>query len=314
MNNPTTMWEVEKKYLRLVKQKKHAEAHQLITESVDVFDQHAQKVVFYWRFWTAAMQNEVDLTLQLLAEAVDAGHWYSGLMEDEDFECVHGIPEFVALAQVCKERRKAAMETAVRTHKALQPQNHPQPYPFLFALHGNRGIIDSFAKEWETAVKNGWFVGLPQSSQMREEDVHTWNDWDWALEEIQQQYATLCAEYPVNCQQTVLAGFSIGGGLATSLALSGKIKPKGLILIAPFLNNADNMIPYLEARPKDDLRAYIIVTEHDTYCRDIGQRLSELLPQYNIPCKFEVYPDLGHSFPPTFAQQLPRFLDFVNNI
>ena len=242
MSSSTTMWEVEQQYHHLIKQEAYAEAHKLITKKADIFDYHAQNIVYYWRFWTAAMLDEAALTLKLLAEAIN---------------------------------------------------------------------VETFAKEWETAVQHGWLVGLPQSSQMREQNVYTWDDWEWSIEEIRQQYSTLCTEYPVDCQQTVLAGFSMGGGLATSLALSGKIKPKGLILIAPFLNDADNMISYLKTRAKDDLRAYIIATEHDTYCRDIGQRLAELLPQYGIPCKFEVYPDLEHSFPPAFAQKLPQALDFV---
>lgn len=311
MNNPPTMWEVEQQYHHLVKQKQYAEAHKLITENVGIFDHHAQKIVYYWLFWTAVMLNETDLTIQLLAKAVDDGHWYSGLAENADFAQVHQDPRFVALVQICQKRREEVMKTAVPTLKRLQPPNHPQPHPLLFALHGNNSNVETFAKGWETAVPHGWLVGLPQSSQIREPGVYTWNDWDWAIEEIQQQFTTLCADHSVNCQQAVLAGYSMGGGLAVSLVLSGKIKPKGLILIAPFLNNADNMIPYLETRAADDLRAYIVVTEQDIYCRDIGQRLSQLLPQYGIPCQFEIYPNLGHSFPPTFAQKLPKILDFV---
>jgi hypothetical protein len=63
MNNLPTMWEVQQQYNHLVKQKQYAEAHKLITENVGIFDRHAQKIVYYWLFWTAVMLNEAELTI-----------------------------------------------------------------------------------------------------------------------------------------------------------------------------------------------------------------------------------------------------------
>ncbi len=307
-----TVIEVEEQYHQLVASGAYEEALALVTREAHQFSYNAQKVVYYWRFRMAALLNRPALVVQLLAEAVTAGHWYSGLVEDEEFELVRHWPEFERLAAVCDQRRTEAMAAAVPILKVMLPENQPQPYPLLLALHGNNSVMESFSRHWETAVHYGWLVGLPQSSQFYEPGAVSWVDWEWSIEEIQQHYHTLCTDYSIDPQQTVLAGFSMGGGLATSLALSGIIKVKGILLIAPFLNDARNMIPYLEAGLYSlDLRAYIVASERDEYCRNVAQELAELLPQYNIPCRLDIYPDTGHSFPLPFEAKLPEALAFL---
>ena len=310
-----TIIEVEEQYHQLVAQGAYEEALALITKEAFKFSEfsyNAQKIVYYWRFRMAALLNRAELALQLLSEAVAAGHWYSGLAEDEEFELIHDSPEFQHLVSVCAERRTEAMATAVPILKTMRPQNHPQPYPLLLALHGNNSNVETFGEHWETAAQYGWFVGLPQSSQTYEPGTASWVDWEWSIQEVQQQFDTLCADYPIDPQQTVLAGFSMGGGLATSLALSRKIKVKGLLLVAPFLNDARNMLPYLEEGGySSNMCVYIVASERDEYCCNISRQLADFLPQYEIPCRFEIYPDVGHSFPPEFESKLPDALAFL---
>ncbi|KAA3661340.1 MAG: hypothetical protein DWQ04_16750 [Chloroflexi bacterium] len=309
-----TIVEVEEQYLQLVAEGTYEEALTLITKEAHKFSDfsyHAEKVVYYWRLRMAALLKKADLVLQLLDEAVGKGHWFSGLAEDEEFELVHNSPEFVRLTGLCEERRRVAMETAVPILKTKQPPHDP-PYPLLLALHGNNSVVDEFGEYWETAVSHGWFLGIPQSSQSYQTGKPSWVDWEWSLQEIRQHYDTLCTNYPINTQQQVLAGFSMGGGLATELALSGEIKVNGLLLIAPFLNDANSMVPYLEARCfPSDMKAYIVASEHDEYCCNIAQRLAELMTHHKITCHLEIYPDLGHSFPPPLQSKLPVVLSFL---
>lgn len=104
----------------------------------------------------------------------------------------------------------------------------------------------------------------------------------------------------------------MGGGLAASLALSGKVIVNGLLLVAPFLNDAQNMLPYLEAGHfPSDLRAYIVASERDEYYCNIARQLAEFMSQYNLTCRFEIYPDVGHSFPLPFESKLPEAPAFL---
>ena len=310
MNNLTVV-EIEQQYHQLAGKGAYADALALATREAHKFSYNAQKIVYYWRFRMAALLKNGDLALQLMSEAVADGHWYSGLAEDEDFDLLHGRSEFDDLVRVCGERRAQAMATAVPVLKTLQPSTQPPPYPLLLALHGNNSRMEAFSGHWETAVSHGYLVGLPQSSQHYEPNTVSWVDWDWSIIEVQQHCQALCTDYPTDLSRIVLAGFSMGGGLATSLALSGKIKAKGLLLISPFLSSADNMIPYLEKRSQDGLRAYLVASERDQYCLGIARRLAELMSQYGIPCQLEIYPDGGHSFPPQFESKLPQALDFL---
>ncbi len=307
MSNLSRLEEIEQEFHRLSQEGAYAVALDLATREAHLFPDYAQQVVYMWRITTACRLHNSALALQLLTEAVAAGHWYSGLRDDPDLQLLHGLPEFEPLVETCEQRRASAIANAVPVLKTLQPP----PYPLLLALHGAQSNVESFASHWSAAVSHGWFVGLPQSSQAYGPGAYSWNDWDWAAREVQEHYATLCAEYPVDPERAVLAGFSQGGGLAAHLALSGAIKVRGLILVGPFLSNVESLIPLLEARHARQLMAFIVGSQKDEYCCRIAQQLATLLPQYDIPCALEIYPDLEHSFPLAFESRLPYALNLM---
>ncbi|MCI0393877.1 MAG: alpha/beta fold hydrolase [Chloroflexi bacterium] len=307
-----TVKEIEQEYHHLAQAGAYEQALALATREAHQFPEHAQRIVYYWRFRMAALLGEAELTLQLLDEALQAGHWYSGLEEDSDFALLSGRPEFEHLGQRCRERRAEAMAAAVPVMETLEPGQAAQPYPLLMALHGNNSTVAGFQRHWQTAVAAGWLVGLPQSSQQYGPDNYSWMDWEWSIQEAQQQWRALQSSYPVDAERVVLAGFSMGGGLATYLALSGTIQVRGLVLVAPFLPDPKNMIPHLEARKYGtDLRVYLAASEQDEYCLDVARQLADFLPRYEVACQLEVFSDLGHSFPVQLEQNLPQVLAFV---
>lgn len=158
---------------------------------------------------------------------------------------------------------------------------------------------------------NGWFLGLPQSSQLYAPGTYTWNDWDWALQEVPKRYEAICTEHPIDTERVVLAGFSQGGGLAAWLGLSRLILVRGLILVGPFMANPDHLLPILEKNGPYDLRAYIVAGARDRYCYGMAQQLAKILPNYGIAYKLDVYPNQEHQFPLDFERKLHEALDFV---
>ena len=311
MSNLSKLEQVEQQFDHLVQAGSYAEALELVTREAHLFPDYAQKVVYSWRMTMACRLNNKALALQLLKEAIAAGHWYSDLRDNPDFQLLHGEPEFERLAEICAERRAQARATAVPVLKTLQPDHQFAPYPLLLALHGAHSNVESFASHWSAAVSHGWLVGLPQSSQAFGPGTFSWNDWEGAIQEVQKQYATLCTEYPIDPQRVVLAGFSQGGGLAAWLALSGMIKARGLILVGPFLPKVEDLIPLMEAHHPQGLRAFLVAGQRDQYCLGVAQRLATLLPQHGIVCKLDVYPDLEHNFPLEFESRLPYALEYV---
>lgn len=312
MDNVSRMEAVEQQYHHLFQTGAYTDALELVTGEAHIFPEYSQKVIYAWRMNCACCLGDKELTLRLLAEAVQAGHWYANLQDDDDFALLHGDPAFQRLAALCMERRAQAMTDAVPVIKTFVPQAQMPPYPLLLALHGANTTAE--AEHWQSAISHGWFLGMPQSSQVYAPGTYTWNDWDWALQEVPQRFATICAEYPVDTNRVVLAGFSQGGGLATWLGLSGRIPARGLILVGPFLVNVNNLLPILEKHAPYNLRTYIVAGAKDEYCHAIAQQLTALLPNYGIECKLEVYNDLEHAFPIDFERELPVALDFVMGV
>lgn len=309
MNNLPRTEEVEQQFDHLFQAGAYAEALELATREANIFPEYAQKVIYSWRMNCACRLKDKELTLRLLGEAIQAGYWYGGLLEDEDFALLHNDPEFKRLAGICSERRAQAMANAVPVIKTFAPEGQPTPYPLLLALHGANTTAET--GHWMSAVAHGWFLGMPQSSQVYAPGTYTWNDWDWALQEVPQRFTTICAEHPIDTNRVVLAGFSQGGGLATWLVLSRAIRARGLILVGPFLVDVNHLLPILDQHGPYDLRAYIVAGMRDQYCHRVAQQLAELLPNYGITCKFDVYADLEHRFPLDFERKLPEALDFV---
>jgi len=309
MSNLSRMEEVEQQYDHLYQTGAYAEALELVTREAHIFPEYAQKVVYSWRMNCAALLKDRQLSLRLLGEAVQAGYWYGGLREDDDFAMLRGDPEFERLVDICMERRAQAMASAAPVIKTFQPEHGQPPYPLLLALHGASATAE--ADHWIAGVSHGWFLACPQSSQEFSPGVYTWNDWDWALQEVPQRYAAICAENPIDSGRVVLAGFSIGGGLAAWLGLSRILPARGLVLVGPFLSNPDHLLPILEKNGPYDLRAYIVAGTRDRYCYGVAQQLAKILPDYGITCKLDIYEDLEHQFPLDFERKLPEALDFV---
>jgi len=309
MSTRSKLEEIEQQYDHLVASGAYAEALDLATREAHLFPEYSQKVIYSWRMDMACRLKNKDLALRLLLDAVDAGYWYGGLRADPDFEVLLGDPEFERLVSVCEERRAQAMARAVPVVKVLQPDPGFSPYPLLLALHGASASIE--ANHWISALSKGWLVCLPQSSQVYSPGAYTWNDWEWAQQEVLERFTTLCKEYPVDPERVVLAGFSQGGGLAAWLALSGVIKARGMVLVGPFLPDVNKIIPLMEANPPQGLRVYLVAGQRDRYCYGIAQQLAALLPGYGVACKLDVYPDEEHSFPVDFEVKLPEALKFV---
>jgi pimeloyl-ACP methyl ester carboxylesterase len=312
MDGKEVLFEIEQRYHALSQAGRWAEALELATREMHRFPYHSQKIVYLWRIFPACRLGNNRLALDLLEEAAANGHWYAGLQDDPDLAPLVGLPEFKALCERLHAMRAKAMAEAIPVLKVLQPDPKFAPYPLLVALHGSQSHAESFAGHWAAAVEHGWLVGLPQSSQAFGPRTYSWNDWAWAQEEVVQRMETLRRAYPVNPQRAVLAGFSQGGGLAAWLALSKQVSCAGLLLVGPFLSDVESLVPLLKAhRPQHALRAFLAAGQRDRYCLGVARRMAELLPQYGIECRLEVFEDLEHSFPVDFESRLPEALVYL---
>jgi dienelactone hydrolase len=62
---------------------------------------------------------------------------------------------------------------------------------------------------------------------------------------VGQHFQVLSEQYPIDRKRVVVAGFSMGGGLAIRLALSGALPARGFVGVGAFLPNIDDLVPLL---------------------------------------------------------------------
>lgn len=302
---------VEQHYHQAVAERRYADALELATHYFEVFPPHAQRVVYFWRMDMACKVGDARQALQVLRAAVDAEHWFSRLDQNPTFALLQGSPEFAQLVALCAERRAEEMAHAPSINKVLTPAHGITPYPLVFALHGNSENAEIFAPHWQAAVDHGWLVSVPQSPQALGPNSYVWNDWDWVIPVLQTHAAQVQHEYAVGQNKVVLAGFSMGSGLAIWLALEQKLAVSGVIAVAPFLRDPDALRPLLAQAASQALRFYLVASKEDEYCYTVAHDLAKLFTEYGITHCLDLYDDVGHAFPPTFEQKLPQALAFI---
>jgi hypothetical protein len=123
-----------------------------------------------------ALTRDTTGALELLGEALAAGHWYheDALHKIADLTSLQGLPEFEDLVARCRDLRLKAVAEAKPSLTILAPENCPHPRPLLLPLQ----VIDpDFADHWKTAVDAGWLVAIPQSSQVGWfSGMYVWDD------------------------------------------------------------------------------------------------------------------------------------------
>jgi predicted esterase len=302
---------VQREFWQLYRSGAYAEALDLVTAYEALFPRRGR---FYnWKMCMAARVGNIPLALQTLQETVDAGLWFgrASLREDQDLVPLQGLPEFERLAAICEERYAAALAQATPQLLTVEPKHTSRPFPLLLALHGNNSNSETSVDNWRPAVDRGWLLALPQSSQLGDFDAYVWNDRERAIAEVREHVATIQREYVIDPARVVVGGFSMGGGLAVWLALSGAIEARGFIAVGPYLDDVGLLQPLIEARQGRKLRGYIVVGDQDDPSYRISQEIVALLRSHDIACELEVHPNLGHVFPPAFDESLAKALDFI---
>lgn len=301
-----------KRVVQLHEVGEYAQAYDFVTREASSFPEQIRRTDF-WRACLAARLGRTETALQILQDWVAAGHWVAERrMRDElDLQSLNGLPAYEAIVATCHERHREAEEQVAPKLITLLPEQQAQSYPLLLALHGNNGNAQATVSHWHPVVARGWILAVPQSSQLSMPDAYVWSDRERATRELQGHYAALTQEYPINTGNVIVGGFSMGAGLSIRFAMNGTIPACGFIAMGPYIPDVATLEPYLAASKERGLRGVIIVGDQDKHCYDTSLKVAEMLNAHDIPCKLEVYFDMGHDFPPDFAQKLGEALAFI---
>lgn len=260
------------------------------------------------------VNGKSQAALQTLQAALDKGYWYSleALRGDPDLASLQGSPEFERMVAECEARHAQARLEAKPELVVYPPTGADgvRPYPLLLAFHWRGGNASGFAPYWQGLAGQGWLVAVAQSSQVSGANAYCWDDLEVAVGEAQAHLAALQTQYPLDPQRVVLAGMSQGGGLAVWLACSRKLEATGFIGVAPFMRWMDEVEPQLPPGRIPGVRGCLVTGGQD-HDEGMFERIEGLLQAHEIPYQRQNYSDLGHAFPPDFAQRLPEMLAFI---
>jgi predicted esterase len=290
----------------------YSAAFDYVTREAGHFPEQAHRTTF-WRACLANCLGQTAAALQILQDWSAAGYWVAEkrMRDEPDLQSLNGLPEYEAIVAISRERHKAAEAEETPKLVVFLPEQQAESYPLLIALHGNGDNAKDTVPHWHAAVAQGWILAVPQSSQIYTPDGYVWSDRERATHEIQEHYAALTQEYPINADKVIIGGFSMGAGYSIRLPMSGAIPASGFIAVGPYIPDVDTLMPFVESSKARGLRGVIIIGEQDKVCYETSLKVAEMLNAHDIPCKLEVYPNLGHEFPPDFEQKLAEAIAFI---
>jgi len=298
----------------------YAEGLALATEHIKDFpDKFA--LVNYWRVCFAARLEAFEQANQILEATLASGHWYSEaiLRQSPSLGPLQGNDEFERLVGISLKMKAADPAEqlpmlVVRTEGACS-QDDEKGCPVFFFLHGNDDTAQANLKHWHALSNQGWLVALPQSSHAFWSGSYAWTDYESAAKEIEGHYAMLAAQYALDPEQIVLGGFSMGAEVALGLALSGRIKAHGFILLGPggpFMDEPEKWEPFLESAKDRGLRGVVLMGLDDlTIPQDNVKKLVEKLNDNHVPTELKTFPGLGHGYPEDFDKVSREALKFI---
>jgi predicted esterase len=298
----------------------YAEGLALATEHLKDFpDKFA--LVNYWRVCFSARLEAFEQANKILEATLASGIWYSEalLRQSPSLAALQGNEEFERLADISLKMQEVdPLEQlpmlVVRAEDACGPEDEKGCPVFLF-LHGNDDTAKANLKHWHYLSTQGWLVALPQSSYAFWAGSHAWTDFETAAKEVEGYYAKLASEYALDPGQIVLGGFSMGAEAALGLALSGRIKAHGFVLLGPggpFMDDLEKWGPFLEGAKERGLRGVILMGLDDqTIPQDNVRTLVKKLNANGVPTDLKTFPGLGHGYPEDFEKVSRDALKFI---
>lgn len=275
-------------------------------------------MIDYLRSCAAVRVDNRPLALEILQKALTDGLWYSEhiLRNSPSYAPLQGTPEFELLVKGHLQlRAETASEIGLET--AVPSADTAPPYPLLLALHGNSSSPTNEKDSWGQLAEQGWLVAMPQSSQVLWAGARAsiWTDHETAARELHAHYDQLSAEYSLDPNRLVLAGFSMGGEVAIWLALHGEFPARGFVVLGPgggLMDDIEQWQPFIEAAGNRKLRGVVLMGKDDNSIPQDGiEQLVKMLKAGGVTTKLIKINNLRHEFPADFGKRLSEAVQWI---
>ncbi len=294
----------------------YAEALDLITREAPRFPAD-RPWADYWRMCAAARVGNRAVLTQVAEQALADGLWYGQVLwrQTPSFGPLQGEPEFERLvaAWAAVEAQDAPPSEPVLVTRV--PAGHSAASPLLVALHGNQSTAENTLPFWQAALGEGWALALPQSTQAIYRGAFVWDDLPNAREHVQAALRALPERLAFDPGRVVLAGHSMGGLVASEMALRGEANVRGFVVngpATPFAGAPGELEALLAPAAERGLRGYLILGANDTAI-NAGElhNFAARLRAAGLACKLELVPGAVHAYAPAYDAALRRALAFV---
>jgi len=219
-------------------------------------------------------------------------------------------------AKILEENKRLQHEKTAKTEPLFDIHTPPgftkdKKYPLFIALHGWNETMDHLSKFWQTErLGKEFLLVFTQSSQVVSPRTFGWEDMELGKKDIKTIYDKIIAQYPVDKEKIVIAGFSQGGMLALDIAVNEIIPAAGFVVLHPGGGIPGEMNTDTAAKAgKRSLKGTIIMSEQNKSGEEIDQ-LQELLKNGKIDYRF-IVSGSGHWYPADFSTQLAAALAHI---
>jgi len=260
--------------------------------------------------------GQLDNAVHGLEKAMGDGHWWSKseLLQIPALEPLRERADFNTLVDRCEALQHSAQASSKPDLLVFPPPSGlTRSTTILIALHGRGEMAQNSAPYWKAALSMGVLLACPGSSQPYGRNGFCWDDRERARMEVAKVYSQLRASHLTDPNQTIVAGYSQGGELALSLALTPEFPCKGFIAIAPgpfSQTNFEGLTKALEQSVQRGLRGCLFTGEKDpTYA--MTMKMYKEMVGKGMLCEFTADPLLGHDFPSDFEGKLVSSIKFI---
>jgi dienelactone hydrolase len=273
-------------------------------------------LVFLVRAELLAELHQPDRAIESLDAAVDSGCRYkrSWLDENPRLAALRSLERFRDLTERSARRYEEDSAAARPELTVVMPEDAAPPagYPLLVALHGNNSTMADTVAHWSSPTRAGWVVAVPQSSEIGvSPGAFTWNETDRTVREVTAHIGAIGKRTSLDPDRLMIGGFSMGGLQAMALPLTGRVRARSFVAVAPWLPRIGEFATMLDRGPGRELSGYVVVGTRDPSC-DGAKQLVALLANHRIRAHLDLRGELGHDYPADMPETLDRALSFAS--
>ena len=264
---------------------------------------------------TYARAGRSEEALAWLERAAAGGFSNPRLMEgDGDLEGLRGDSRFHGAL----ERVQANERRARQLFRAMAKGSEPVmvappgegPFPVLVLLHGFGDSSPRFSGFFEGLTrKQGWLLVAPRSVIPTPNGGFEWGmvpDARWLVEEA---LKAARERYPVDGERIYLLGFSQGGRMAYEIGLE---LPETFAGVIPVGARHSSRTLELARDLGDEAPPFFLMAGGEEPAAEATRRAGKALKKAGLRVQYQIYPGVGHRFPPAWEGQIRRAISFFN--